>query len=142
MKNILWLAALAFLMPALLVQASGGGHVAIFFFSPADGGEDVEVAADFSYYRTSIESWLEERGIPHSFHAAPDITVRTPAGRVLTFTGGDLGGTVGFVLIRPDGTYRVLRGVHTDVDFIGIAREFFGLSPASAFDRLRSDTVL
>ena len=127
MKNILWIAALAFIMPVVSSQASEGGHVAIFFFASADPAEDVEVAADFSYYRTSIESWLEERGISHSFHAAPDITVRTPAGKVLTFTGEDLGWTVGFALIRPDGTYRVLRGVHTGVDFIGIAREFFGL---------------
>jgi hypothetical protein len=127
MKNILWIAALAFIVPVVSSQASEGGHVAIFFFASAGPAEDAEVAADFSYYRTSIESWLEERGISHSFHAAPDITVRTPAGKVLTFMRDDLGETVGFVLIRPDGTYRVLRGVHTDVDFIGIAREFFGL---------------
>jgi hypothetical protein len=127
MKNFLWIAALAFIVPVVSSQASEGGHVAIFFFASADPAEDVEAAADFSYYRTSIESWLEERGIPHSFHAAPDITVRAPAGKVLTFTGGDLGGTVGFVLIRPDGTYRVLRGVHTGVDFIMIAKEYFGL---------------
>jgi hypothetical protein len=126
MKNMLWVAGIAFLMSALVLQASGGGHVAIFLFTSADAGGDVEVAADFSYYRTSIESWLEEAGIPHSFHTAPDITVRTSTGKVLTFTREDLGETVGFVLIRPDGTYRVLRGVHTGVDFITIAREYFG----------------
>jgi hypothetical protein len=128
MKSILLLATLVLVIPMSLVQASQTGHVVMFFFSPVDADPegDVEVAADFSYYRTGIESWLEEAGIPHSFHTAPDITVRTSTGKVLTFTREDLGETVGFVLIRPDGTYRVLRGVHTGVDFITIAREYFG----------------
>jgi hypothetical protein len=128
MKSILWLATLVFLILVPPLQASGGGHVAMFFFAPLDADleGDVEVAADFSYYRTSIESWLEEAGIPHSFHTAPDITVRTSTGKVLTFTREDLEGNVGFILVASDGTYRVLHGVHTDVDFITIAREYFG----------------
>jgi hypothetical protein len=126
----IFIAAAVVLILAAPALAAGKGHVAVFYLLP-DGAEDddemVEVIADFSYYMGAIEEWLHSKGITRSFHGTAPFEVTLGSGKRLEFSKEVEVAGLGFVLIRPDGTYEVLEGVYTGVGFVHTAKEFFGI---------------
>ena len=129
LRKIFIAAAIALLLAAPAL-AEVPGHVAVFYLLPDEAENDddmVEVIADFSFYMGSIEKWLDSRGITRSFHGTAPFVVTSGSGKRLEFSKEVEAAGLGFVLIRPDGTYEVLDGVYTGVDFILTAREFFGI---------------
>ena len=117
------------LLFAVSAGAAGRGHVAVFYLLPYETDDDelVEVIADFSYYMPAIESWLDERGITHTFHNSLPFEIELSPDKRLVFGEELRKFDLGFVLIRPDGTFEVLEGVHTGADFSYLAAGFFGL---------------
>ncbi len=105
------------------------GHVVIFYDLPDnhEAEENVEAAADFSFYQERIESWLKKQGIPYSYHATDNFSVKLHSGKTLTFTKDILKIDVGFILIKSDKEYKILRGVHTGIDFIDIAKKYYDI---------------
>ena len=129
LRKIFIAAAIALLLAAPAL-AEGSGHVAVFYLLPDEAENDddmVEVIADFSFYMGPIEKWLDSRGITRSFHGTAHFEVTSGSGKRLEFSKEVEAAGMGFVLIRPDGTYEVLEGVYTGVDFILTAMEFFGI---------------
>jgi hypothetical protein len=116
------------LLPTLVFSGKAA-HVAMFLVwsddDDADGNE--EILADYTYYMEIIGSWLNDLGIPYSFHGSKDFTVKVGLKPALKFTEEDLDDTLGFILFKPDGSYKILYGVHTDIDFIDCAKDYFGM---------------
>lgn len=109
--------------------AAGGipaGHVAFFSVDRVQSGDDSEAHDDFVYFYRGVLPWLEAHGIAHSYHSNLPVLVDTTEGSTLSFQEESLRGDLGTILLKQDGSYRVLHGVYTGVDLILEIERFFG----------------
>ena len=66
-------------------------------------------------------------GIPYSVHTSESFEVEVRPGKTIQFSKTNFEKDFGFILIKPDGKYKMLYGVHTDVDFMYLAKDYFGI---------------
>ena len=88
---------------------------------------ELDIAVDFSFYQEGIESWLKKQGIPYSYHATDNFSVKLHSGETVKFTKDILKINVGFILIKSEKEYEILRGVHTGIDFVDIAKKYYDI---------------
>lgn len=96
------------------------GHIAFFLFDSDDTSYGVEGAQDFIYYYGNLEAWLKKNNLSYSFNEDKEISITTSLGKKVSFTGEDFedNNDIGVIIIRPDGSYKMIQGVWTDVDLI------------------------
>ena len=107
--------------------AAGGAtarHVA-FFFVGVQSGEYFEIYDDFVYFYRGVLPWLDEHGITHSYHSSLPVLIERTQGSTVTFQNESLSKDLGTILLKQDGSYRILYGVHTGVDLIVEIKRFF-----------------
>lgn len=127
-------AVILFAAPSL-ANASSSGHVAFYLFESIDSTDStdasygVEGANDFIYYYGKLEPWLKKNELSYSFHEKHDIDITTSPGRKVSFTDENFEGDndIGIIFIRPDGEYKMIEGVWTDVDLLEEIRSYFGI---------------
>ena len=107
--------------------AAGGataGHVA-FFFVGVQSGENFEIYDDFVFFYRRVLPWLDEQGITHSYHSSLPVLIERTQGNTVTFQNESLSDDLGTILLKQDGSYRILYGVYTGVDLIVEIKRFF-----------------
>ena len=107
--------------------AAGGataGHVA-FFLVGDQSGEYFEIYDDFVYFYRGVLPWLDEHGITHSYHSSLPVLIERTRENTVTFQNEGLSKDLGTILLKQDGSYRILYGVHTGVDLIVEIKRFF-----------------
>ena len=108
--------------------AAGGtpaGHVAFFFVDPVQSGENIEIQDDYVFFYRGVLPWLDEHGISHSYHSSLPVLLERTEGNTVAFQNESLSGDLGTILLKQDGSYRILYGVYTGVDLIMEIRQFF-----------------
>ncbi len=108
--------------------AAGGlptGHVAFFFVDPVQSGEYSETLDDFVFFYRGVLPWLDEHGITHSYHSSLPVLIERTQGSTVTFQNESLSKDLGTILLKQDGSYRILYGVYTGVDLIVEIKRFF-----------------
>ena len=113
------------ILPSLALTKEAA-HVVLFHPLQVPTHE-VEILVDFLFYREKIVSWIDNLGIAHSFYADESFEVEVRPGKTIQFSKKDFNSDYGFILIKPDGNYKILYGVHTDVDFMYLAKDYFGI---------------
>ena len=100
--------------------ADKGGHIAYYLFDSDNTSYGVEGAQDFIYYYENLEAWFRKNNLSYSFNEDKEINITTSLGKKLSFTGKDFEGQndIGVIIIRPDGSHKMIKGVLTDVDLI------------------------
>ncbi len=119
---------IAFLLLNSPCVASGlpAGQVAFFFFvDPIQSGEYSETLDDFVFFYRGVLPWLDEHGITHSYHSSLPVHIERTQGSPVTFQNESLSGDLGTILLKQDGSYRILHGVYTGVDLILEIQQFF-----------------
>ena len=107
-----------------LADGNSSGHISFFFVGDADSQENIEILDDFNYYYNIIVPWLNKNNFAHSYNTKIPFTIASGENS-LTITRDILERDLGMVFLKPDGSHKVLYGVHTGVD-IGLAiDEFF-----------------
>ena len=113
------------ILPSLAVTKEAA-HVVLF--NPLQvSANEVEVLEDFLFYGGKIGSWIDNLGIPYSVHTPESFEVKVRPGKTIQFSKTNFENDFGFILIKPDGKYKILYGVHTDVDFMYLAKDYFGI---------------
>ncbi len=110
-------------------RVAGGataGHVA-FFFVGVRSGENFEIYDDFAFFYRRVLPWLDKHGITHSYHSSLPVLIERTQGNTVTFQNESLSNDLGTILLKQDGSYRILYGVYTDVDLIVEIKRFFRL---------------
>ncbi len=108
--------------------AAGGlpaGHVAFFFVDPVQSGEYSETLDDFVFFYRGVLPWLDEHGITHSYHSSLPVLIERTQGDTVTFQNESLSDDLGMILLKQDGSHRILYGVYTGVDLIFEIKRFF-----------------
>ena len=107
--------------------AAGGvtaGHAA-FFFVGVQSGEYFEIYDDFVYFYRGVLPWLDEHGITHSYHSSLPVLIERTRENTVTFQNESLSKDLGTILLKQDGSYRILYGVYTGVDLIVEIKRYF-----------------
>jgi hypothetical protein len=134
-KSLFYLSGISLLVFAAVLFASpstantgNSGHVAFYVFDSDDTSYDVEGFHDFVYFYGNLESWLKKNSLSYSFHETKEIVITTALGRKVSFTGENFEGRndIGTIIIRPDGNYKMIRGVYTDVDLADEITSYLG----------------
>ena len=108
--------------------AAGGapaGHVAFFFVDPIQSGEYSETLDDCVFFYRSVLPWLDEHGITHSYHSSLPVLIERTQGNTVTLQNESLSDDLGMILLKQDGSHRILYGVYTGVDLIFEIKRFF-----------------
>jgi hypothetical protein len=94
------------------------GHVIFYVFDSDDTSYGVEGFQDFIYYYGNIEPWLKKNNLSYSFNEDKEIEITTSLEKLVSFTPEDFLGQndIGVIIIKPDGTYKMIQGVWTNVD--------------------------
>ena len=106
--------------PRIAADKGKAGHVAFFLFDSDDTSYGVEGAQDFIHYYGNLEAWLRKNNLSYSFNEDKEIDITTSLGKKVSFTEKDFEGQndIGVIIIRPDGSHKMIKGVWTDVDLI------------------------
>jgi hypothetical protein len=96
------------------------GHV--FFIMNA---KHVELVADFEYYANSSAVLLNKKGISTSFHKQKELNGKTCFADNFKPNTKKLNLNTGYIMVKPDGTQKIINGVYTDVDLLNIANQYF-----------------
>jgi hypothetical protein len=135
-KSLFYLSGISLLVFAAVLFASpstantgNSGHVAFYVFDSDDTSYDVEGFHDFVYFYGNLESWLKKNSLSYSFHEKQDIDITTSLGRQISFTSENFErpNDIGIIFIRPDGDYKIMEGVWTDVDLSEEIISYFGI---------------
>lgn len=102
------------------------GHVDFFYFGSVEE-EEAAIYDDFSWYLNSVAGWLEKQGIVVNFHNKAPLKIKLHQKEELVFNKRNLESDLGFIMLKPDSSYEIYYGVHTDVDIQYLANENFGL---------------
>jgi hypothetical protein len=113
------------ILPSLGLRKEAA-HVVLFHPLQIPANE-VEILEDFLFYRRKIESWIDNLGIAYSIHTSESFEVEVRPGKIIQFSKTNFDNDFGFILIKPDGKYKMLYGLHTDVDFMCLAKDYFGI---------------
>ncbi len=107
--------------------ASGlpAGQVAFFFVDPIQSGEYSETLDDFVFFYRGVLPWLDEHGITHSYHSSLPVLIERTQGDTVTFQNESLSDDLGMILLKQDGSHRILYGGYTGVDLIFEIKRFF-----------------
>ncbi len=98
------------------------GFVAFFAFVPESDHDYVEVIGDFDFHYKNMVPWLGAHGYKHSYHLSAPIEIEALG---QTYSHEHLKVTLGTLLVRRDGSYKVVNGVATDIDLILEITAFF-----------------
>ena len=101
------------------------GHIAFYYTEATEGDGAPEIYNDFLHHSRGAVAWLTRYRISHSFHWRMPVIVKAAPGRPVTFQKDDLKGDLGTILLKRDGTHKVLYGVNTGVDLIIAAKKYF-----------------
>lgn len=125
MKRIIFsiLITIVFTAQASANRESIVGYSAFFYFGTS--ANEPAVYDDFSYYLNSINPWLTDNNIVVSYHTKTPFELKLKSGQKLGFDTDDLELDLGFVLVKPNGQFKVYYGVHTDVNIKQLAKAFF-----------------
>ena len=124
------LACIIVMLGACTGAADGSpGQVAFFSIDADQSGDAVESRADFDHFYRSIVPWLDKHGISHALHATARFTIEAARGAPMTFTEDMLRPGPGTIMVKPNGAYRILHGVYTDVDLMSEIQVFLGIEP-------------
>ena len=123
MKKILLfvLIAIVFAGQALATDKPVIGYAAFFYFNTSDNESDVY--DDFFYYLSKVKPWLADKNIDVSFHTNLPIELKLKSGQQINFN--ELKLDLGFILIKPNGHFKVYYGVHPDIDIQELVKAFF-----------------
>jgi hypothetical protein len=132
MKKLLVILFITITLPLFAGQAAGEeqkvGHVAFYLFDSDNTSYGVEGAKDFIFYYENIEPWLKINKLSYSFNEEKRfIATASPKNRLM-FRERDFEGDndIGIIIIRPDGNYKMLRGVYTDMDLVLEIEDYLG----------------
>jgi hypothetical protein len=126
--SLLVFAVILFSSP-LKANTGKSGHVAFYLFDSDDTSYGVEAVHDFIYYYGELELWLQKNEFSYSFHEKQEIRITTSLGRRVSFTreSFERNNDIGIILIKPDGNYKMIEGVRTDVDLSEEIMSYFGI---------------
>ncbi len=91
------------------------GHIAFFNLASENTPDYVEINEDFNYYYKKLTVWLNKNKYTHTLHTTAPIKIEK---HKINLTKTALGTDTGVILIKNDGTYKIIQGVGTDVDLI------------------------
>jgi hypothetical protein len=137
MKRFLrtWIIPLFLIVSYGLASGETIGHVSFFFVSQVQTDEDFEVKDDFQYYYKQITPWLIKNGFSFSYHSNAPISRNIEEDQSITIQKDQLKQELGIILFKKDGPYKILYGVHTDVDILMEIRDFFDIMAVTSPDR-------
>lgn len=123
------LAALARTPDPIEVDSRSTGHIVFYVFDSKNTSYGVDAFQDFLYHFGNIEPWLGKNNYSYSFHEEKQISIRTLSGIEILFTvdSFDKGNDIGIILIRSDNSYKMLKGVYTDVDLAVEITTYLGI---------------
>jgi hypothetical protein len=121
--SIFILITLIFTGQAPVAKEPVAGYAAFFYLETS--ADDSEVYDDFSYYLNSINPWLKDNKIVVSYYSKAPFKLKLSSGQELEFDVNDMELDLGFVLVKPNGQFKVYYGVHTDVDIQQLVKDFF-----------------
>ncbi len=107
-----------------LADGNSSGHISFFFVGDTNSQENIEILDDFNYYYNNIIPWLNKNNFAHSYNTKTPFTIASGE-TSLTIARDILEIDLGMVFLKPDGSHKVLYGVHTGVDIILDINEYF-----------------
>ena len=125
MKKILFfiLITLVFAGPAPPANEPAVGYAAFYYLGTS--ADESAVYDDFSYYLNNINPWLNDKKIVVSYHSKAPFKLKLASCQELNIYIDDLELDLGFLLVKPNGQFKIYYGVHTDVDIQELVKSFF-----------------
>lgn len=115
MKHLIILLSL-FVAPIISIADNDiKGHVAFFMLSSENSQDYVEINEDFNYYYKNLTVWLRNNKYTYSRHTTAPISINNTKS---SFSKEMVGTDIGVILIKNDNSYKIIKGVRTDVDLI------------------------
>lgn len=108
-------------------QEIQSGWVVSFNNEEAKSQDSDETAHDHINTYSHIQSWLERSHLDHAYKRTLSFSVSLPNDKSIVFSPESLQTRVGTVMVRPNGEYKVPKGVYTDVDVQTQIAKYFGL---------------
>jgi hypothetical protein len=96
------------------------GHIAFFMLLPENTQDYAELNEDFNYYYKKLADWLRKNKYTYSRHTATPIKIKNK-----TFSKQLLGADLGVILINNNNSYKIIKGISTDIDLIMDINNFY-----------------
>ena len=120
MKHLIFLFIVCILPAPVFADSDVKGHVAFFMLIPDSDKDYVALFDDYNYYYSNLLPWLTKNKYNHSQHKSAPFKIKN-----ISFTKSKLNIDIGAILIKNDKSYKVIRGIITDVDLITEINEFY-----------------
>ena len=120
MKHLIILFIICMLPTAIIADNDVKGHVAFFMLIPEADKDYVALFDDYNYYYSNLLPWLTKNKYSHSQHTSSPFTIKS-----ISFTKSDLNVDIGTILIKTDNSYKIIRGIVTDIDLITEINQFY-----------------
>jgi len=122
MKHLIILLSL-FVAPIISIADDDiKGHVVFFMLSSENSQDYVEINEDFNYYYKNLTVWLRNNKYTYSRHTTAPISINNTKS---SFSKEMLDTDIGVILIKNDNSYKIIKGVRTDVDLIMDIKGFY-----------------
>ncbi len=83
------------------------GYIVVFNFDASETQGDIEISHDHIYSYSNIRPWLGRNNIGHTYKETSNFAVILASGKKIDFDKNTLIYTVGTVIIRSDGKYKI-----------------------------------